>query len=157
MDIGRSFTEQAASYDVTSAVQEAADQGRQVYVKVGGKVYKVPKSRANDAAALMVDLNARFKVSKRKGGSPRPLGLELSYGAGGVLVNLDRVEQFDPELEEEFGDLGDDAMANDLAAYIARASSSYLGAEVDAADVREAWEENDVAGFEDIDDDEDDE
>lgn len=142
------------SYDATKAVQIAAESGSTVYVKVGGTVYKVPKSRANDAAALMTDLNARFKVTKRQGGSPRPLGMEVSLGPGGILVNLDRVEHFDPEVEKELGPIANEDSAADLAAYITRASRAYLGADIDAEDVRGAWEQDEPNDIDELDDEE---
>lgn len=141
------------------AAKEAAAQGRTVFVKVGGQVYQVPGSKVNDVAAWVTDLKARFLSSSRKAAgrahSPVPPSIELSYGTTGIMLNLDRVDFFSPELAEEFGNLQDsEELAADIAGYIAKSADTYLGIETDAVDIRDAWDSEGTTNDEPEEDDE---
>lgn len=144
VDIGRSFTEATPAWAVTEAAIEADQKGRSMFVKVGGKVYRVPADRMKDAAAWMTDLGARLRVAGRTKRRPSPpmVALELSYGAHGILVNLDGLQYFDPELTEELGPVtGEEDITSDLSGYIARTAADYIGIKVNPDDIAEQWEE----------------
>lgn len=142
-DIGRSFTEQAAAHTAVDAVHEAAAKGRTIFVKLGGNVYEVPEGRRKDAEAFMVDLRAKFLSATRRNAAGRgyPFSVELSYGARGVLVGLDRLDFFNPELREALGDIADYTdLAEELARYMARSAGEYLGIRTNAKDILDAWD-----------------
>lgn len=140
-NIGRSFTDRAPTYSVTEAAQEAAAKGRRIFIKVGGRVIEVPASKANDAAALFTDLGSRMRsVQGRRVASAPLVGMELSYGATGILVNLDSLDYFDAEVQHELGSMPeDDELAHDLSGYVSRAVREYIGNDIDAEDILDAW------------------
>lgn len=124
------------------ALKEAGDKGKLIYLRMGGRNYAIPASKAADAAAFITDLKMRFTstAERRKGGSTPPFSLELSYGANGILVNLDRMEHFSPELSEEFGTIAEDQeLASNLSHYMERTAPQFLGVKVDANDIVDQW------------------
>lgn len=102
---------------------------------------EVPAGKANDAAALCVDLKSRMRsVSSALRESPPLVGMELSYGATGVMVDMDTIDYFDPEVRAEVGSISDDReLAEDLAGYVSRAVREYIGNNIDADDIIDAW------------------
>jgi hypothetical protein len=152
VNIGRAFTTTAAAYTAIDAVNEAAANGRQVFVKVGGRILEIPAERQLDAAAWLADLKARFisEAPRNKAGKGYPFSLELSTGPNGYLVNLDRMEYFTAELRDALGPLSEARdLARDLAEYIERTAEQYLDVRVSADDIAEAWESEGSAPSED--------
>lgn len=136
------------TYSVIEAAQEAAAKGRRIFIRVGNRILQVRASKANDAAALFADLGSRMRSIQVRGiVSPPLVGMELSYGAVGILVNLDTLDYFDPEVQQELGSIAEDKeLAYELARYISRAVREYLGNDIDAEDILDAWgmdEDND--------------
>lgn len=143
VNIGRAFTTTTAAYTAIDAVNDAAANGRKVFVKVGGRILDIPAERQLDAAAWLSDLKARFisEAPRNKAGKGYPFSLELSTGPAGYLVNLDRMEYFTRELREELGPLSEARdLAADLATYVERTAEQYLGARVSAEDIMDAWD-----------------
>lgn len=135
--VGRGFTGKEASYDLAKSIQVTSGSGGAVWIRIGGKVYKVPKSKSNDAAAMLLDMNTRFKATRRKGGSPTPMSIETSYGANGMLIDLDRLEPFDPDLSDM-----DIESPDELAGYMAQSAQTFLGIDTDPGDIMNGWDES---------------
>jgi hypothetical protein len=138
--IGRSFTELAQAYTIADSVKNADEQGKDVFVRIGGKVYKVPPDRRLDVAAWVIDIKLKSqsiaKEHNEKGVSAQPVAFNFSQGVTGVFLDLDEAGFGDQELADEFGD---ETIGDDLAAYMARTADSFLGISVDEADILNAW------------------
>jgi hypothetical protein len=66
----------------------------------------------------------------------------LSYGARGVLVDLDKVDYFTKELREELGNLTENKeLAENLAGYMAKSAQQYLNIRTSAERILNGWNE----------------
>lgn len=154
-DIGRSYSEQAKAYTIKDAAHEAAQKGKRIFIRMGGEVHQIPQDRANDAVAWFTDLGAKFlsAAGANKRGKGYPFSAELHYGAKGILVDMDRLDFFSPELRGELGRFADYAdQARDLSGYMERTAATFLGIHTSADDILNGWNE---AGTIDTDSDED--
>jgi hypothetical protein len=126
------------------AVNDAVERGATVFVKIGGQVYQIPEERALDAAAFLTDLKSRFIAasSSNSAGRGYPFSLSLSYGARGVLVDLDNVDYFTKELREELGNITEnEELAENLAEYMAKSAQQYLNIRTSAERILNGWNE----------------
>lgn len=141
--IGRSFTELAQAYTIADSVKNANEQNKSVYVRIGGQVYKVPDDRRLDVAAWVIDIKLRSQSIARenndKGGSVQPVSFNFTTGVNGVFLDLDEAGFADEEIAEEFGN---DAIGEELAAYMSSSARTFLGIRVSSDDVLDAWNEN---------------
>jgi hypothetical protein len=156
--LGRAFTAQVRDYDAANSVAEAVENGKSVYVKLGGLVYKIPAERAGDAQAFLADIKARLVSTERttrgkdSKSKARPYGalIGLTTGVGGIVVDLDDLSFSDKEVTDELGAWTEhEEEARDLSEYFARSAEQFLGVDVDPEDIRQAWEDkvNDEGEF----------
>jgi hypothetical protein len=145
-NMGPTYATRIRDYSAAEAVGDAVNQGKNVFVKLGGKVYEVPEDRAADLQAFIADTKARFasQYSRKKGVSPLFI-IGFIEGTSGVMLNFDAMDAENREVKDElqaFGQMDTDEEGQQLAEYMARSAAEYLGIDTDAEDITQAWEDD---------------
>lgn len=133
-DIGKAFQAEARPREAADTLRNQSELGKAQYLKLGGRVYRIQRSKEADLQSFITDIGSKFFQLARKSkiGSP-DLWLGVTIGDNGALLDLDRIDMMDPELAQEFAGSKDFARSQrELARYLTDRASYYLGVEADA-------------------------
>ena len=137
--IGEAFTDDMRPGDTPALVTNTVNARKRMYVKIGGRVYLVPATKAPDLISFLIDTRSKFfQTAKALKVSSPDLWLSVSIGDKGSLINLDQVETADPELMREFE--GSEKFmdnAKELSVNMAARWSYYMGDVIPAKDIAE--------------------
>lgn len=136
-DVGKAFEAEARPREAANTLRNQGELGKAQYLKLGGRVYRIQRSKEGDLQSFITDIGSKFfqLARKSKVGSP-DLWLGVTIGDNGAMLDLDRIDMMDPELAQEFAGSKDFARSQrELARYLTDRASYYLGVEADAEGV----------------------
>lgn len=121
------------------AIEHVAEDGQRVYLKAGGKVYRVPQSKVGDVQHLLDDAASTFfRIASRNKVASPDMWIGVAIGDDGVMLNLDHIDSMDPEVREEMGEAMQ-GEADELAEYLADRLDYYTGLDIDPEDLKDSW------------------